>query len=109
MYIYVYIYVYIYICIFACMNAPREAAAPIARKDCWEPRGSSSRFIRGSLRPATDEYVRHRGRPRKEGVPKVMANAMRLFGSPEEVQQAASDKSGWFKLLNSKFQFHSVP
>ena len=65
-------------------------------------------FIRGSLRPATDEFVRRRGRPRKEWVPEVMANAMRLFGSPEDVQNAASNKFVWSKFLNSKFRFSPV-
>ena len=45
-------------------------------------------FIPGSLQPAMDHYVRRRGRPKKEWVPEIMANAMRLFGSPEEVQRS---------------------
>ena len=66
-------------------------------------------FIRGSLRLVTDEYIRRRGRPRKEWVPTVMANAMRLFGSPEKVQQSASNKYVWSGLLSVKFMFHPVP
>ena len=66
-------------------------------------------FIPGSLRPATDQYVRRVGRPKKEWVPEVMANAMRFFSSSEELQQAAPNKFVWSGLLNSKFAFQPVP
>jgi len=62
------------------------------------PDGSPMRdaaFIPNTLRSATDRYVRRVGRPRKEWIPTVLAEAYRHIGSHDELQTLAADKGKW--------------
>ena len=56
-------------------------------------------FVPGSLQPATDRFVRRVGRPSREWVRDVLADAIRLFGSLGNVEQTAGDISIWSATL----------
>jgi hypothetical protein len=65
-----------------------------------QPDGSPMRnctFCPGSLRPATDRYVRNVGRPRLEWATEVGKLARNLCKTP--LEEAVSCRSGWEKLV----------
>ena len=61
-------------------------------------------FIPGTLRPATDRFVRRVGRPRVEWVNQVKDKALAISGSHEELQRLAADPEGWKKLIDGELQ-----
>ena len=60
-------------------------------------------FRNGSLRAATDTFVRRVGRPRTEWAPKLLDLALRSFGSMAAVEDLAWDKARWLSAVASKF------
>ena len=66
------------------------------------PQGTCMRdvtFVPGSLRPATDRYVRRVGAPRKEWVRDVVPEAIRLTGSLSNLQAAATNAGYWKRIV----------
>ena len=59
-------------------------------------------FIPGTLRPATERYVRRVGRPRIEWIRYAWGQACILGGSEEEVRRLASDVASWSALVNNQ-------
>jgi len=64
----------------------------------------SSAFIPGTLQPATSRYVRRVGRPRKEWIPTVVAEATKQARSHgwHELQALARDRSQWRTVMSHK-------
>ena len=56
-------------------------------------------FIPGTMRPATERYVRRVGRPNKEWVPEVLDIARHCFGSDDYILQAAQCPKAWRALV----------
>ena len=56
-------------------------------------------FTPGTLQSATSRYVRRVGRPRREWVPTVMADATRL-ARPHDLQTLALDQSRWKSTMS---------
>ena len=52
-------------------------------------------FIPGTIRPATDRYVRRVGRPRREWVPHVIAEALGAIGGEETLTRQATNTRAW--------------
>ena len=61
----------------------------------------SCAFSPGTLQPATSRYVRRVGRPRKEWIPGVMAEAARR-SSPQDLQTIANDSRQWKMAMSSR-------
>ena len=62
----------------------------------------SACFISGTLWPATEQYVRRVGRPRKEWVKQTISECAALFGSLDAAVALAKDKGTWNKLIHQK-------
>lgn len=62
-------------------------------------------FIPGSLRPATERYVRRKGRPAKEWVPETSKLVCQIFGSVHNAERAALNKRAWDISLENHFGF----
>jgi hypothetical protein len=62
-------------------------------------------FMRNSDTPATEQFVRRRGRPAKEWVREVMQEALILCGSAGEMVRLASDKHRWQSFVSSHRRF----
>ena len=56
-------------------------------------------FVGGTWLPATSQYVRKVGRPRKEWVPTVMAEACQRFGNMCRVTELARDSAVWKQVV----------
>ena len=56
-------------------------------------------FNPGTNHPLTERYVRRRGRPCKEWLPTVQAEAIRIFGSMAAVEAKSQDKNDWNQIL----------
>ena len=55
--------------------------------------------------PATERYVRRVGRPAKEWVREVIGEVCALFGTMEQANAAAAQKSAWDLALSRKLGF----
>ena len=62
-------------------------------------------FIPGTLWPATERYVRRRGRPCKEWAREMMGECTKLFGTPEAAVGRCSTKLDWNAALKSRLGF----
>jgi hypothetical protein len=62
-------------------------------------------FTPGTLRPATDRYVRRRGPPHKEWIPEAMKLACQIFGSSVNAERVAANKCCWDNYLETHFKF----
>ena len=60
-------------------------------------------FCSGSLRAATDRYVRKVGRPKHEWAPKLLELALSSFGSMARVTELVMDRTRWISAVASKF------
>jgi hypothetical protein len=60
----------------------------------------SSTFCPGSLRPATDRYVRRRGRPRLEWASEVQKIARQLTSSADCLEELVTDTKTWRSIVN---------
>jgi hypothetical protein len=56
-------------------------------------------FIPGTLRPATERYVRRVGRPRKEWIPTLLETSISRFGSLQRVEALAANGDTWRRNL----------
>ena len=65
-------------------------------------------FCPGSLRPATDRYVRKRGRPRLEWISHVLNLAMRMTGSMRAIEDSACSEPAWRNLVTCFCNEHDV-
>ena len=52
-------------------------------------------FCPGSLRPATERFIRKVGRPRAEWAVNVQCLVIRVFGSMASVEHTVKDKAEW--------------
>ena len=59
-------------------------------------------FIPGTLWPATEQFVRRVGRPRKEWTKEALAESVRLFGSLDAACTAAQDKFEWDRQIQQR-------
>ena len=55
----------------------------------------SAAFIGNTWEPITNQYVRKVGRPRKEWIATIKFEAMRRFGTMDQVASLAQDPSAW--------------
>ena len=69
------------------LRAPKESAL------------HSTTLTAGTLQPATDFYVRRRGRPRKEWAKSVLQEAHCRNRNGEDLYDVASDKRTWMRLV----------
>jgi hypothetical protein len=62
-----------------------------------DPKGplQTSTFVEGTLRPATDRFVRRVGRPRQEWLSRVLQEALRISGSSEALLLDVQDVQEW--------------
>ena len=56
-------------------------------------------FCSGSLRPASDRYVRRIGRPRLEWVTQVQTAALHLTGGWATLEEAITEPEKWKKMV----------
>ena len=56
-------------------------------------------FIPGTFVPATDRFVRRVGRPCREWVREMVADAVSLFGSMAQAKELAKQKATWNEIL----------
>ena len=64
-----------------------------------------SRFMPGTWIPITDQVVRRVGRPCKEWIKEVLADAVHIFGSLESAIAASTDKLTWNLALVSRLGY----
>ena len=57
------------------------------------------------FRPATDHYIRRKGRPHKEWIPDVYKSALRLAGSLDGIHAANVNKLSWSDFLKCHLDF----
>ena len=57
-------------------------------------------FVPGTLRFATDRYVRRIGRPRKEWIPTVLQNAFRIAGNAS-LEEISNNAQHWKKVVKA--------
>lgn len=72
-----------------------------------EPEGGprkAAAFIPNTKRPATDRYVRRIGRPSKEWVPTILAEARRLTEGEKQLETLSSDKHRWNTFIDEKLR-----
>ena len=61
-------------------------------------------FIQGTTHPATERYSRRVGRPRKEWIPELTQQAVRLMGNMTNVTECARQPLTWKSVIQSKFK-----
>ena len=73
----------------------------VIRSPEGEPLRNSS-FIPGTIRAATERYVRRVGRPRKEWIPVALAEAYKVTGNSSDLQALTADENKWKRLVVNK-------
>ena len=56
-------------------------------------------FIGGTLVPATSQFVRRVGRPRREWIPSVLEAALQITGTGQHLQQLVQDRHKWKEFV----------
>lgn len=62
----------------------------------------STSFFGEHWQPAVDQFIRRVGRPRKEWVPEVVAEGIRMVGSKEALITAATDVTSWRRRTSTR-------